>query len=125
MSFEQDEVEELTLNVVTIKLNVKPHTITVLSSDPEATNSLLGEKLRAVTMLVWPSNVVVCSGVLSCHMETVLPEATAAICESRAIWKQVMGMLDMLNCWRCDIMCLARRFFFGRRWAKESSLRNE
>lgn len=87
-----------TLNVVTIKPNVNPHTMTVLSSEPEATNSLFEEKLSAVTIPVCPSRVVVCSGVFSCQIETVFPDATAAICESLAIQKQVMGMLDMLNC---------------------------
>lgn len=41
-------VKPLTLNVATIDPKVNPHTLTVLSSDPDATNKLFGAKQMLV-----------------------------------------------------------------------------
>lgn len=91
------------LNVVTTKPSTRPHTITVLSSDPDTTNSEFGEKLTQVTAPVWPSKVCVSCGTLICHICTVRPLATADNCESRDISKHEAGVtLAAFRRARCD-----------------------
>lgn len=117
------------LNVLTTRPSTRPQTITVLSSEPDATNSTFGEKLTQVTVPVWPSNVCVNCGVFICQICTVLAVATADNCESRDMSKHVLGViLAALIRARCDSDSCRNGFPFllwRSRCGGGSSLRNE
>lgn len=62
----------LTLNTETTRPRVRPHTLAVLSSDPETANSPFEENATHVMEATCPSNVECNSWVLSCQMFTRL-----------------------------------------------------
>lgn len=116
------------LNVVTTNPSTRPHTITVLSSDPDTTNSTFGEKLTQVTAPVCPSNVCVNCGELICQICTARPLATADNCESRDISKHEAGVtLAAFSRARCDNDSCRNGlpFLFNFKCGGGSSLRNE
>lgn len=116
------------LNVVTTRPRTRPHTITLLSSAPDTTNSTFGEKHTQVTAPVWPSNVCINCGTFICQICTLLLVATADSCESRDTSKQVAGvMFAALISARCDRDNWRNGFPFVLcfRCGGGSSLRNE
>lgn len=73
--------------MVTINPNDILQTLTVLSSEPDATNSQFGENEMHVIGAVCPSNTIVGSGVFNCKISIILFIAIAENCESCDIAK--------------------------------------